>query len=293
MVRYGNKEDRGFIYMKNVYYMRYPEGAAKALTFSYDDGVEQDKRLVELFRQHGVKGAFNISTGLMGRTSPYWPHQRWMTADEIKDVFSGSGMEIACHSHTHPELTRLDDPEVFWEVLQNREILESLFGIPVHGFAYPQGAYDDRVVGLLSRAGIHYARTAHTSCMGFSQPHDWLRWVPTCHHGYPDLMRLAQDFLNGEPQGDPYLFYVWGHSYEFEFDPVKKWDIMERFLDAVSGKDGVWYATNMEICLYTKAFYALEYSVDRSLVTNRAAFPVWILCRGEVCKIDSGATVAL
>lgn len=35
------------------------EGKRKAVTFSYDDGVEQDKRLVELFARYQVKGTFN------------------------------------------------------------------------------------------------------------------------------------------------------------------------------------------------------------------------------------------
>lgn len=34
-------------------FLRFPGGKAKALTFSYDDGVEQDIRLIEIFRKHG------------------------------------------------------------------------------------------------------------------------------------------------------------------------------------------------------------------------------------------------
>ena len=30
-------------------FMRYPGGKAKAVTFSYDDGIPQDKRLAEVF----------------------------------------------------------------------------------------------------------------------------------------------------------------------------------------------------------------------------------------------------
>ena len=29
-------------------FMRFPEGKSKALTLSYDDGVEQDKRLIQI-----------------------------------------------------------------------------------------------------------------------------------------------------------------------------------------------------------------------------------------------------
>ena len=34
-------------------------GKKKAVTFSYDDGVTQDCRLVEMMNTYGVKGTFN------------------------------------------------------------------------------------------------------------------------------------------------------------------------------------------------------------------------------------------
>ena len=43
--------------------MRFPGGLAKALTFSYDDGVEQDIRLVEILDKYGMKGTFNLNSG--------------------------------------------------------------------------------------------------------------------------------------------------------------------------------------------------------------------------------------
>ena len=45
-------------------YMRFPEERAKALTLSYDDHSEQDIRFIEILNRNGIKGTFNISTGL-------------------------------------------------------------------------------------------------------------------------------------------------------------------------------------------------------------------------------------
>jgi len=42
-------------------FMRYPEGKAKAVTFSYDDGVIEDKKLVEIFDRYGMKATFNFN----------------------------------------------------------------------------------------------------------------------------------------------------------------------------------------------------------------------------------------
>ena len=46
-----------------MYFLRYPNGLAKALTISYDDGVEQDIHLLELMEKYGIKGTFNLNSG--------------------------------------------------------------------------------------------------------------------------------------------------------------------------------------------------------------------------------------
>ena len=35
-------------------------GKMKAVTFSYDDGVPEDKQLLEIFNKYGMKGTFNL-----------------------------------------------------------------------------------------------------------------------------------------------------------------------------------------------------------------------------------------
>ena len=42
----------------------FPGGLRKAVTFSFDDGVRQDLRLMDLFRSHGIKATFNLNSGM-------------------------------------------------------------------------------------------------------------------------------------------------------------------------------------------------------------------------------------
>ena len=44
-------------------FLRFPGGKAKALTLSYDDGMRQDMRMVEILRPAGIKCTFNINSG--------------------------------------------------------------------------------------------------------------------------------------------------------------------------------------------------------------------------------------
>ena len=49
-------------------YVCFPEGKAKALTMSYDDGKNQDERLVSIFNHYGIRGTFNLNYGTMNFT---------------------------------------------------------------------------------------------------------------------------------------------------------------------------------------------------------------------------------
>ena len=50
----------------NKVYQCYPGGKFKALTMSYDDGRTFDRRLVDIFNRHGIKGTFHLNSGLFG-----------------------------------------------------------------------------------------------------------------------------------------------------------------------------------------------------------------------------------
>ena len=45
----------------------------------------------------------------------------------------------------------------------------------------------------------------------------------------------------------PQLYYVWGHSYEFDYKDG--WERFERFLQMMSGHDDIFYGTNKEVLI--------------------------------------------
>ena len=47
----------------NKIYQCFPQGKHKALTMSYDDGKEDDRRLVEIFNRYGIRGTFHVNSG--------------------------------------------------------------------------------------------------------------------------------------------------------------------------------------------------------------------------------------
>lgn len=266
--------------------MRYPEGRAKALTFSYDDGVRQDLRLMDILDRYGMKATFNLNSGLYPTESGH----RRMTAEEITQAYAGRGHEVACHAYTHPFLESLPASAVAYEILKDRETLEAQFGCIVRGMAYPYGTFSDEVVDALKHCGIAYARTT-VSTEKFTLPTDWLRLPATCHHKNPRLMELAKTFVEMSYRSRPCgLFYVWGHSYEF--DDADNWHVIEEFAEYMSDReDEIWYATNMEIYEYVEDYKRLVISADCSIVKNPTARTLWFRRGSEICSVAPGETL--
>lgn len=253
----------------------FPGGRIKALTLSYDDGRDYDRKLVKIFNDHGLKGTFHLNSGLLNTDVK-------VSLDEIASLYEGH--EVSCHAFSHPFLERIPRSEVMREVWQDREILEKYVSYPVTGMSYPYGSSDSAVVEVLRNCGIEYCRTT-VSTKKFSLPDELLLWHPTCHHR--DMLELAPGFLNYRYAMG--VFYVWGHSYEF--GNAGNWDDMERFADMMAGKDDIWYATNIEIARYIKAFRALITSADGRRAYNPSAVTVWISTPNGAVPVAPGATV--
>lgn len=278
--------------MSNIF-MRFPEGRAKALTLSYDDGVEQDIELVEIMNKYGLKGTFNLNSGLYAAEGTVYNkghiHRR-MTEKQIKDTFIKSGQEIAVHSLTHPFLEQLPINMVTSEILKDRENLEKQFGTIVRGMAYPYGTYSDDVVAVLRACGIAYSRTV-ISTNDFRIPNDWMRLTATCHHNSSELKSLSRKFVEDKVIHAPYLFYLWGHSYEFESD--NNWDVIEEFASFTGNRDDIWYATNIEIYDYIDAYSRLVFSVDGKYIKNPSSINVYFEQNGNIVKVNAGQMISI
>ena len=277
-----------------IYRNLFPGGKSRALTLSYDDGVGQDVKLMNILRAHGMKGTFNLDSGKMGvgGIREDGVEVRRMLPEEVKEAYYG--FEVAVHGYTHPFLTLMPKDMVAREVAKDREELEKLTGYPVRGMAYPYGAYHDELVSQLRAMGIVYARTA-ASTGGFSLPEDFLKWHPTCHHNEPNLTELCDRFLNEKSYNPHKVFYLWGHSYEFDAD--RNWEVIERFCDKMAGHEDIWYATNIEIYEYIDASRRLVSSCDGRILYNPSALDIWVTKNGslwtpgEKLCIPAGKTV--
>lgn len=223
----------------------------KAITFSFDDGVTQDERAIEILNRYGLRATFNINSSLLGLPAELRPQGILVNHSKISPARAPqvyAEHEVAVHTLTHPKLTTLDKETVVYQVEEDRLALERLFGQKVVGMAYPCGGVnnDDRVAAIIrEQTGVRYARTI-TSTHTFDLPRNLHRLDPSVYYVETEkLFEMAKDFLALTPD-TPQMFYIWGHTYEMDAGFIT-WEKFEELCALISGREDIFYGTNTEV----------------------------------------------
>jgi peptidoglycan/xylan/chitin deacetylase (PgdA/CDA1 family) len=122
---------------------------------SFDDGWESQYRVAfPLLQKFGFRATFFIFTNGINA-------KHFMTADQLKEL-ADAGMEIGCHSRSHPYLAKMSDPAALRrEIFDSREKLERVLGRTITAFAYPFGHYTNQIVEMVKQAGYRSARSTY------------------------------------------------------------------------------------------------------------------------------------
>jgi hypothetical protein len=231
----------------------FPSFKARAVTFSYDDGVLQDEKVVGILNKYHLKGTFNVNAGLSGQEKIRGGIDcSYLKLEESLGLYRGH--EIANHTYHHPHLEELPFESQYEEYRKNLMALEKLFTKDVKGSAYPYGTYNLDTITVLNDLHVAYARTTQ-STYDFHRPYDFLLWHPTIHHRDDLLLPTLEKFY--QSQDELPIFYLWGHSYEFALDD--NFEILDGFCKDISKHEDVWSATNLEIYAYVQSAKFLYY----------------------------------
>ncbi|MBX6334557.1 polysaccharide deacetylase family protein [Candidatus Saccharibacteria bacterium] len=114
------------------------------ISVTFDDGWETIYTdALPLLNKYGIRTTQYIIAGALD------DHQ-YMSVDQIKAMLR-DGHEIGSHTVTHPDVSKLAAPQLGDELLNSKNELERIFGVPVIDFATPYGAYDDRSLDFIRR----------------------------------------------------------------------------------------------------------------------------------------------
>lgn len=240
----------------------------KYFTLTYDDGVEQDKRFIELLKKYGVKGTFCINSGLLGEKDyilrigndtygvkkdiSKYPKFLFKSIkhfkikqEEIKTVYEG--FEVASHGVNHLDMSLIHSQKRREEIIDDIKALNDIVGYEIKGHIFPFGIHTLDAKDILKSCGIKYSRTIDTT-EEFKLYNDDYILHPTCWHGDRNVVKLLDAFIKAEPEEEDLVFLMWGHSYEFDFGTKRNsWVWIEYLLQKISGNDDIIYCTNSEM----------------------------------------------
>lgn len=153
----------------------------KSFAITFDDGYADNLlQALPLLKKYHCKATLYL---VVDRFDRDWSIQRKahhnegelrreakLSDEQVRELLASGCIELASHSMTHADFSRLDAQAVSAELVQSRQILEQRFGVPVNSFAYPFGHYTSAQVDLARVAGY---TSAVTTQEGIEAPGQW------------------------------------------------------------------------------------------------------------------------
>lgn len=258
----------------------YPGGKQKAFNVTYDDGVLQDIRFVELLNKYNLKGTFNLNSGLLENEFE-WTHQSGRVVKRLskeKAVSLYEGHEIACHTLTHPYMNDLSESEILHELQKDKANLEKLFKREIKGFAVPFDYYSELIESCVKQSGFSYARISEES-HSFIPQTDYYKWKATVFHTDSEPEKLTQQFL--ETNENLAVFQIAGHSYDLDIENL--WDRVENVFVQISSQKNIVPLTTIEIVEYLQAMEKAE--ITEKYIKNNSNISLWFSVCGKAYEI--------
>lgn len=138
------------------------------VTLTFDDGyVDNLETLVPILAEENATATVFVITGWLGQQTPYPPHARIVTADELRRL-RAAGLEIGAHTVSHPDLTTLSRSGAADELRSSKQALEEILEEEVTVAAYPYGSANGDTIAACADVG--FAAACGTTEGSWSDP---------------------------------------------------------------------------------------------------------------------------
>ena len=240
----------------------------KFFTVSFDDGTEQDIKVIALMEKYGIRGTFNLSSALFGekehvsRTiSETLPDGccRQVTVEfkhniipleQAREIYSHDFIEIAGHGAHHMHQSGLGRDKLVGEIAYDAAMLSDIFGQKIRGHVFPYGEYDDKCISVMDEAGLVYGRLATGGTIDKDFCFRAERGIiePTCRITDRCALPLLRRFISTPCGEQVMVFYMWGHSYELDYGTETGcYAYLEEMFRTAAGAAGTEFVTNGEL----------------------------------------------
>lgn len=210
----------------------FPNFKQKALVLSFDDGVEDDVRLISLLDKYQLKGTFNLNSKYMMEEYS-WVHNTGykvtrLSVDKSLKTYH-IPHEIASHSLSHPYMDKMSKEEIRYELETDKNNLEKIFKRDIYGYATPFYFYSDEIKEIAKDLGFSYLRTSFINEDIYQLNFDPYKVVSTIFHFGDVYKNKVNEFLKVENKLATLM--IVGHSYDLTVHNMWEYfeDICKKF----------------------------------------------------------------
>jgi peptidoglycan/xylan/chitin deacetylase (PgdA/CDA1 family) len=163
---------------------------AKPVVLTFDDGYrDMYTTAFPILRAHHFKAVSYVIEGYLGSRNN-------ITREQMLEM-DANDIQIASHTVSHPDLTKLSAADLHHEIFDSKTSLEAMLGHPVLDFCYPSGRVNDAVAKTVEAAGYQTATTTQPGAQHAAG--DRFLWTRVRVNGGEGL----GDFIAGLGQPEP------------------------------------------------------------------------------------------
>jgi peptidoglycan/xylan/chitin deacetylase (PgdA/CDA1 family) len=126
----------------------------KCIIITFDDGWKGNvENALPILKKYGFNAIFFIAVGSIGM-------HRFMSWDDVNILYN-SGMDIQSHTMRHTPLETIrDENQLFYELLNSKEMIESTLHKKVSAISFPHGSYNQHIIELAGQTGYEIMCTS-------------------------------------------------------------------------------------------------------------------------------------
>ncbi|MFH0778004.1 MAG: polysaccharide deacetylase family protein [Candidatus Eisenbacteria bacterium] len=130
----------------------------RRVAIAFDDGYRAlEDFAFPVLREYGVPASVFVVTGFIGKDNLWDVNVGWRRFDHMgwreMEAALAHGVRFHSHTHTHRDLTRLNEAEARRELTLSRDLLERRLSQKVRYVSYPFGIYDANVARWAEESG--------------------------------------------------------------------------------------------------------------------------------------------
>ncbi|MCP5006196.1 MAG: polysaccharide deacetylase family protein [Planctomycetes bacterium] len=172
-LRYLKKKNKQTFLFKDILFNDYFPNNSIIITF--DDGYADNfEGAVTHLLDYGMKATWFITTACIGKHAQWLgensSENRMLTIDQLR-VMSAAGLEIASHTHSHPDLSTLSYSKQYREISKSKDLLENLLHKEIISFAYPYGKFNNDSIDAIKKSNFKLACTTRPGRLSVNIEH--------------------------------------------------------------------------------------------------------------------------